>query len=331
MSNIINDLIEMRNFTSEGITVAETYTLPSGIVKATVEIWAAGDFSSSSEYIIAKVDGVQIDGKLSTGSDGATMKNLITYDLTALIGKKQIIELSVTTTSSMNPNVGVSGGTSCWVDWRFEFEVSIAKLLIEDGSEVKAWNDANGTYEKVGDMPLTQEMFLNFGMENVPKSSDGIVSNIPKLHLYTQDESVIGAPQLYKLKLIEKKLSLPKIVVENTGRILQEKISSIIIGDSVNGTGDLQYALSKDKITWYVFDTVNSVWQVIDITDDTEFFAKGMRKADFGVVTDINYEEIFQIGDELYLAFRFYKGLETDECKFLNIRLNYTSPIDTII
>jgi hypothetical protein len=331
MSKIINDVVEMRNFTSEGITVTENYNLPSGILSATVEIWAAGDFSSTSEYIIAKVDGVQIGGQLRTGYDDSTMRNVLTYDLTSLVEGKQTIELSITTTSSMNPNVGVSGGTSCWVDWRFTFEVNGVKLLIEDGTEVKAWNDTNGMYEKVGDMPVTEEMFVNFGMENLPNSFEGVISSTPKLHLYTDDEDVVTFPDSYKVMLMEKKLSLPKIVVENTGRTLQEAISSIVIDDQVSGSGDLQYALSKDKITWYAFDTINTAWQVVDITDDTDFAAKGMRKGDFQVVTDTQFGEIFQVGDELYLAFRFYKEEETDECKFKGVRINYTSPIDMTI
>lgn len=105
----------------------------------------------------------------------------------------------------------MSGGTSCWVDWRFTFEVSAAKLLIEDGTEVKVWNDATKAYEKVGDMPITEEMFINFGMENLPNSFEGIRTNIPKIHLYTENENVAAYPQTYKITLIEKKLSLPKI------------------------------------------------------------------------------------------------------------------------
>jgi len=40
---------------------------------------------------------------------------------------------------------------------------------------------------------------------------------------------------------------------------------------------------------------------------------------------------LFAVGDTLYLAFRFYKGTEGDECKFLGVRVNYTSPIQMTI
>ncbi len=331
IAKIINEVLEMRNFTTEGITVTEAYTLPSGVRSASVEIWAAGDFSSSSEYIIAKVDGVQIGGQLSTGSDGSTMMNVLTYDLTSLVEGKQTIELSITTSSSMNPGVGVGGSTSCWVDWRFTFEVSTAKLLIEDGTEIKAWNAINSSYEKVGDLPLTEDMFTNFGMEELPVSFEGILSNAPKLHLYTADANVTVSPELYKVELIEKKRSLPKVVIENMGRTLQQTIGDIIVDDLVSGTGDLQYALSKDKVTWYAFDALNTIWQVVDVTNDMDFANKGMRKADFSIIKDIHYGEIFAAGDTLYLTFRFYKGTEGDECKFLGVRVNYTSPIQMII
>ncbi|MFV0503759.1 MAG: hypothetical protein ACK5LT_07310 [Lachnospirales bacterium] len=321
----------MRNFTTEGITVTEAYTLPSGIRSASVEIWAAGDFSSSSEYIIAKVDGVQIGGQLSTGYDDATMRNVLTYDLTSLVDGKQVINLSITTSSSMNPGVGVSGSTSCWVDWRFTFEVSTSKLLIEDGTEIKVWNAINSTYEKVGDLPLTEDMFLNFGMEELPVSFEGIISNAPKLHLYTADANVIASPELYKVELTEKKRSLPKVVIEKMGRTLQQTIGTIVVDDLVSGTGDLQYALSKDKSTWYAFDTLNTIWQVVDISDDMDFANKGMRKSDFSIITDIHYGEIFTVGDTLHFGFRFYKGTDGDECKFLGVRINYTSSVNTNI
>lgn len=331
IAKIINEVLEMRNFTTEGITVTEAYTLPSGVRSASVEIWAAGDFSSTSEYIIAKVDGIQIGGQLRTGYDDATMRNVLTYDLTSLVEGKQAINLSITTSSSMNPGVGVSGSTSCWVDWRFTFEVSTAKLLIEDGTEIKAWNAINNTYEKIGDLPLTEDMFLNFGMEELPVSFEGILSNAPKLHLYTADANVMASPEAYKILLTEKKRSLPKIVIEKMGRTLQQTISTISVDDIISGTGDLQYALSKDKVTWYTFDALNTIWQVIDISSDMDFANKGMRKSDFSIIMGIHYGEIFVAGDTLYLAFRFYKGTEVDECKFLGIRVNYTSPIQMII
>ncbi|MTI71095.1 MAG: hypothetical protein FH751_12670 [Firmicutes bacterium] len=328
MTMIINDVVEMRNFTSEAITVTESYTLPGGVKSAIVEIWAAGDFSSSTEYIISKVDGIQIGGQLRTGYDDSVMRAVITYDLTSLIEGKQIIELSITTTSAMNPNVGVSGGTSCWVDWRFTFELYTTKILIEDGTEVKSWNAVSKSYEKIGNMPLTEEMFSSFGMYEIPKSLEGIINDTPKLHLYTEDVNVINSPTLYSLKLEEKKLALPRIVLENTGRILEQNISSIVIDDILSGTGDLQYVISKDKIIWYAFDKTNMLWQVVDITYDVNFREKGMRKEDFVVVTESHYGEIFQAGDDLYLAVRFLKGEELDICKFKGVRINYTAPLE---
>lgn len=327
MSKIIEDIVEMRNFTTEGITVNQTYILPSAVESAVVEIWAAGDFSGSSEYIIAKVDGIQIGGNLSTGSDDSTMRNVLTYDLTSLVLDKQEINLAITTSSSMNPNVGVSGGTSCWVDWRFSFEVSNIKLLVEDGEDIKVWNETNNSYEKVGDMPISEELFINFGMDELPKTLNGLISNAPKLHLYTNDESIVNSPEGYRLRLIEKKSSLPKIVIENTPRILKEKISLITIDDYVSDSGDISYALSKDKLTWYTFDSVNSNWQTVDITNDSDFLNKGMKKSDFLNITESNYEDIFSTGDSLYLAIRFYKDNENDECKFLGIKISYINPV----
>ncbi|SHH05784.1 hypothetical protein [Tepidibacter thalassicus] len=219
-----------------------------------------------------------------------------------------------------------------------------SRYFIEDEGVMKAWNETNKQYEVVQIIDeqnqelvdltpdkLTDEIFLNYGMKTLKVSRAGLVDLRPKIYYFTNEDEVVSSPENFCLKLIETVKSLPKIVVENTGRILEQTISSITIDDTVSGTGDLQYALSKDKITWYAFDITNLIWQVVDITNDTDFAIKGMRKEDFEVITEAHYEEIFKMGDELYLAFRFYKGEETDECKFKGIKINYTSPLDIII
>ena len=205
------------------------------------------------------------------------------------------------------------------------------KYLVQDGDEIKAWDNDLNSYIKVGDMPLSEEIFINFGMERLPASFIGILNSNPKLHLYTDDEDVVESPSDYRLELVEKKLSLPKIVIENEGRYLQEKVESITIEDIISGSGDIKYALSKDKENWYSFDVSNLEWKLLDITSDTEFSSNGMDRIDFSIIRPEQYEEIFEIGDKLYLAFRFYKESEVDECKFKSIKINYISPVDTSI
>jgi hypothetical protein len=236
-----------------------------------------------------------------------------------------------------------SGDDRAYID-NLILNIGEARYFIEDEGVMKAWNEINQQYEVVQITDeqtqelvnltpgkLTDEIFLNYGMEELQISKEGLVDSQPKIYYFTNEDGVVSNPTDYYLKLIETVKSLPKVAVENAGRTLQDAISSIVIDDLISGSGDLQYALSKDKITWYTFDTTNTTWQVVDITDDTDFAAKGMRKGDFQVVTDTQFGEIFQVGDELYFAFRFYKEEETDECKFKVVRINYTSPIDMTI
>ena len=233
-----------------------------------------------------------------------------------------------------------SGDDRAYID-NLVINIGETRFLIEDEGVMKAWNETNKQYRAVQIIDeqtqelvdltpgkLTDEIFLNYGMEELQVSKEGLVESQPKIYYFTNEDEIVNQPEGFCLKLIETIKSLPKIVVENTGRTIQEAISSIVIHDLVSGTSDLQYALSKDKITWYTFDTTTTAWQVVDITDNADFAAKGMRKGDFQVVTDTQYGEIFQVGDELYLAFRFFKGEQTDECKFKGVRINYTYPID---
>jgi hypothetical protein len=236
-----------------------------------------------------------------------------------------------------------SGDDRAYID-NLILNIGETRYFIEDEGVMKVWNEINQQYEAVQIIDeqtqelvdltpdkLTDEIFLNYGMESLEVSKQGLVDSQPKIYHFTNEDEVVSSPENFYLKLIETVKSLPKIVVEDVGRTLQQIISSIDIDDLVSGTGDLQYALSKDKITWYAFDTTNMVWQIVDITNDTDFAAKGMRKDDFGAITETNFGEIFQEGDEIYLAFRFFKGEETDECKFKGIRINYTSPLDITI
>ncbi|WP_069648993.1 hypothetical protein [Caloranaerobacter ferrireducens] len=236
-----------------------------------------------------------------------------------------------------------SGDDRAYID-NLILNIGESRYFIEDEGVLKVWNETNQQYEVVQIIDqqtqelvdltpdkLTDEIFLNYGMESLEVSKQGLVDSQPKIYYFTNEDEVVSSPENFYLKLIETVKSLPKIVVENTGRILGQTISSIDIDDFVSGTSDLQYAISKDKNTWYAFDTTNMVWQVVDITNDTDFAAKGMRKDDFNAVTDIHFGEIFHAGDELYLAFRFYKGEETDECKFKGVRINYTTPLDITI
>lgn len=214
------------------------------------------------------------------------------------------------------------------------------RYFIEDEGILKVWNGTNQQYEGVQitdtqtqelvDLTqdkLTDEIFLNYGMEDLVISKQGLVDLQPKIYYFTDEDEIVNGPQNYHLKLIETVKSLPKIVVENSGRVLEQTISSIIIDDLVSGTGDLQYAISKDKLTWYAFDELNTLWQVVDITNDADFETKGMRKSAFSILSESNYGEIFSKGDSLYLAFRFFKGEESDKCNFLSVRINYTYPI----
>lgn len=221
---------------------------------------------------------------------------------------------------------------------------SESRYFIEDNQVLKIWNADTEeyvtvtTFDEVSEeiinltsIDLSEEVFMNYGMESLVESKSGLIDNKPKIHYFTNEEDVIDNPSKYALSLTETVTSLPRIVIENEGRTLREKIDSVVIDDSLSGTGDIKYALSKDKKNWYAFDINSMEWQIVDVTNDADFAVKGMRKIDFAVITNTYYEEIFQSGDKMHLAFRFYKDGLADECKFKAIKINYVSSIDISI
>lgn len=214
------------------------------------------------------------------------------------------------------------------------------RYLIEDGGTIKIWSGEENGYiplevedEMTGELIeitsdlLTEELILSFGMEELPEHTEGLIGSNTRILFYTDDEEVVSNRENFRLKLTEAVKSLPKIAVEKTGRRLQEKISSIVIDDSTTGLSDLQYALSYDGSSWFVFDNISMGWVQVDIFNDAAFSENGMRRADFLAVTEEHYEQLFQPNDYLYLAFRFFKHQLTDSCKFRGIRINYASSV----
>lgn len=218
------------------------------------------------------------------------------------------------------------------------------RYLIVDSGYVKIWSnedncfqalmvedEINGELVDVTPDNLSEDLILSFGMEELPRSKAGLNDLKPKILYYTNDEDIVSDRENLKLKITETVSSLPKIAVEDIGRELQEKISSINIEEDVTGLGDLQYALSKDRSSWFVYDIENMKWEQVDISSDIDFAEKGMKKLDFSFIGEENYEELFNKNDYLYLAFRFFKSELTDESKFKAVRVNYVSSIEMTV
>ncbi|WP_026673611.1 hypothetical protein [Alkalihalobacterium bogoriense] len=215
------------------------------------------------------------------------------------------------------------------------------RYFIEDEGIMKAWNNNSKMYEaiqiidgqtqqpvNVTPNKLTDQIFMAYGMEEIQPSKQGLFDLQSKIHYFTNQDEIVNQPQNYCLKLTETVTSLPKVVVEKTARKLGNLIDTIIIDDFVTGSGDLQYALSKDSVTWFTFNVNTMEWQQVNIANDLDFTTKGMRKIDFQIIQKQHYEGLFQAQDDLYLAFRFYKEGLTDDCQFKGVKINYTSPLD---
>jgi len=236
-----------------------------------------------------------------------------------------------------------SGDDKAYID-NLVINVPENRYFIADEGVLKTWsidtekyipvtilNVENGEMSYLTPADLSEAIFLEHGMEDLVVSKKGLVDTKSKIYYFTDDEIVVNDPSSYELKLTETVTSLPKVVTEKEGRTLQDNIRLIAVEDITTGLGDIRYALSKDKESWYAFDINNMQWQLVDTTSDTDFSIKGMRKTDFMVIREEHYQEIFKVEDRLYFAFRFYKGELTDECKFKSIKINYTSSVDSNI
>ncbi len=199
-----------------------------------------------------------------------------------------------------------------WIVNNIELDYA-KKFLIVDGTEVKNWSGS--TYQKIGDMPLTQAMFDTYGMTTINPSRSGIVSVSPSVAMWTDDMSGVS----YTLREIV--VPKPKIILMNydfnvpTGTKTFETIAT------VSGTSVIKLICSMDSgLTWKSW--YSNTWATVDVNNITDVATKGMTPATFnGLSSTI----IDLLGSTTKVRFGCYLKLEasTQTCQIDFLRVNF--------
>lgn len=166
----------------------------------------------------------------------------------------------------------------------------VSKYLIVDSDGVK--NYQGTSWIKVGDLPLTEEMFKTYGNDVVPASLNGLVSNAPQLFYYTDNPDVKNNKNGFKLSIKETVTSKPKVIVQNYDFNIHEgktinRVEAVAINtkkdtslNDVATNGRVRIALSVDSgTTWLVYNLTSSSFEAVDISNADAFLLSGMLPA----------------------------------------------------
>lgn len=194
------------------------------------------------------------------------------------------------------------------------------KILAEDSDGIKSYDSENSLWAVVGELPLTEEMFLQFGMDSLPNSVDGL-RNAATLHYYTDDPLVLAETQNHKLHIWEIVTSKPKTIIQIEDFLIPQGklIEKIEMRTNITG-GKIRMALSVDGDTnWPTF--IDGSFVPLDISNTATFLANGISPdgaalLDMAVLNGI-------INGSLRLAYVLDKPKLTDICKLKAVKITY--------
>lgn len=189
--------------------------------------------------------------------------------------------------------------------------------LIDDGANgIKHWDDATSSWIKIGDGPVTEEMFTTYGNVIFNTSRTGIILTNPTLLTYTQNLTEDN----HSLK---ETLTPPyRSIVQNFDYAIPTGIKSAELTTILSGESSIKVAVSIDSgNTWKVFN--GSSWFSIDITDLVAFDTNGITPEVLNAITQTQWTDLIGSITTIRFAYYFKQVLSTDSCAIDTIRINY--------
>lgn len=210
----------------------------------------------------------------------------------------------------------------------------ITKFLMVDSEGVK--NYQGSTWTKIGDLPLTEEMFKTYGVDTLPASMAGLSGTSPALYIYTDNPDVKANKNSNRFFIEKTVTSKPKVIIQNYDFNIHDgksinKLEAIVqytkkdsnLND-VTTNGKIRIALSVDSgLSWLTYNINTSSFESIDITDSATFFANGINPT---ILTSLDYAALnAMIAQDRKLRFAYILDKPTlnDVCKLRKIKILY--------
>ncbi|WP_373898819.1 hypothetical protein ACER0A_004850 [Haloimpatiens sp. FM7315] len=214
----------------------------------------------------------------------------------------------------------------------------VSKYLMVDSEGVKNYQTINGvpTWIKIGELPLTKDMFKTFGVDTIPASMEGLVDSSPALYYYTDNPEVKENKKDYKFQILETVTSKPKVLSQISDFYIHEgkSISRIEVifsyankdsnGNDITTNGKIKIALSVDEgVSFLTYNSSSAKFEVIDINNTAAFLNNGITPSS---QLNIDYEALNNLLNtkrKLRFAYIFQKPTLNDICKLRKLKILY--------
>lgn len=214
----------------------------------------------------------------------------------------------------------------------------VSKYLMVDSEGVKNYQTINGVSKwiKIGELPLTEDMFKAFGVDTVPVSMEGLIDNSPTLYYYTDNPEVKGSKENHKLQILETVTSKPKVISQISDFDIHQgkSISKIEVvfsyakkdsnGNDINTNGKIRIALSVDEgVSFLTYNSTSAKYEVIDINDAVAFLNNGITPSSQLNIDYVALNNLLNTKRKLRFAYVFEKPTLADICKLRKIKIFY--------
>ncbi|MCQ4922182.1 hypothetical protein NE686_03740 [Tissierella carlieri] len=213
------------------------------------------------------------------------------------------------------------------------------RFLILDEEGIKNFQVVEGVskWVKVADLPITEEVLLDYGNDFLPSSLEGIVGDTPKVYYYTDNLDVVERPEEYRFKVGLITTSLPKVIEQREdffipdGKLISKiiaEVSTDIINSSGVATktnGKVRLTFSVDEgATYLTFDVNLLDYKVVDISNHLEFLNEGINPENLNVINYDRLNELIESNRKIRFAYILEKPTLSDVCKIKRLKIFYS-------
>lgn len=189
-------------------------------------------------------------------------------------------------------------------------------LVLDDGENIKAYDESQKSYVTIGILPVTKEMFELYGNDTVNTSREGLIVVNPKLLYYSFEDKDLK----YKAKAIPQN----QIININKSFLVdvEKGIKNISFNYKISGKGSIKCLVASGKNYYGMDNSYNWINVSSESVDDFEKY--GISLSRFISITEAKYREIFNTNNNL-ISFKFLlsKSNVEDVCSINDIQIKY--------
>lgn len=196
------------------------------------------------------------------------------------------------------------------------------KYLIVDGNDIKHWDTASSSYDKVSELPLTADKFKTYGDDTYHKERTGIISTSPSLKIWSPLTDMIPPKVIQTIKPNPVIVTM-KDDISFSEAYIKDIINAVVTLDNT-GSGIITFTVSVDSgVSWKAWNS--SLWGLVDITNMQDLKSKGMSVAILQGITEAQWRSLDISNKKIRFAWYVEIASSTDVLKLKQIRINYST------